>query len=197
MSLQVFAHDGKVLFEGLWSAMTAAKSFSPYLLSPPKDATHWVRYTTGGTAALVRGETLTGGTSDETATLVAQAVEVGTAGSSDTGILFLSNVSGAFTATGETLTGTSTGTVAIAQAPIAIPRPIPPHPKALLITVETAPVHVTLSGTTPTATAGTNHGTTLTAGQSWVIRGIDNIRNFKVINETNANNALLKYALYF
>lgn len=196
--MQVFAHDGKVVFEGLWSAMTASKSFDSTLLSPPKEATHWVRYTTGATAALSIGEKLTGGTSTKTAILVAKATEVGTAGTSDTGILFLKDLSGTFTATGETLTGgTSTGTVLTAQAPISLPLPMPCHPKALLVTVEVASVHVTLSGTTPTATAGTNHGTTLTAGQSWVIRGIDNIRNFKVINETNANGALLKYALYF
>lgn len=198
MSLQVFAHDGTAVLDGLWSAMTTVKSFDSDLLSIPKDATHWVRYTTGGTAALTLGETLTGGTSAKTAVLVAQAVEVGTAGSSDTGIIFLKSVSGAMTATGETLTGgTSSGTVAIAQAPIALEKGRYQHPKTLLITVETASVHVTITGTTPTATAGTNHGITLTSGMSWVVRGINNIRNFKCINETNANGALLKYVLYY
>lgn len=195
MSSQVFAHDGNAVFEGVWTAITAAKSFNTNLLNVPANATHWVRYTTGGTAALSVGETLTGGTSSKTCKLVAQAVEVGTAGSSDTGIIFVNAVSGTFQ--GETLTGgTSTGTVAIAQDFIALNR-YSPHPKTLLVAVETASLHCTVSGVTPTATAGTNHGVTIPASGSWVVRGVQNIRNFKAINETNANGSIMKYILYY
>ena len=57
----VFAHDGNCVFEGIWTAITAARGFNASLLSIPKDAGHWVRYTTGATAALSIGEKLTGG----------------------------------------------------------------------------------------------------------------------------------------
>jgi len=191
----IFAHDGNTVFEGIWTAITASKSFDTTLLNIPKDATHWGRYTTGATAALSIGETLTGGTSTKTCVLVAQAVEVGTAGTSDTGIIFVKTVSGTFQA--ETLTGgTSTGTVAIAQDLIAL-NPGHPHPKALLVSVETASLHTTTSGTTPTVTAGTNHGVNMDAGQSRVIRGINNIRNFKAINAVASNGAIMKYELYY
>ena len=191
----VFAHDGNCVFEGIWTAITAARGFNASLLSIPKDATHWVRYTTGATAALIVGEKLTGGTSGKTCILVAQAVENGTAGSGDSGILFVKTISGIFQA--ETLTGgASTGTVAIAQDFIVL-NPGVVHPKALLVTVETASIHTTVSGTTPTATAGTNHGVNMDAGQSRVVRGVNNIRNFKAINAVAANGAILKYELYF
>lgn len=160
----VFAHDGTALFEGTWTAITAAKSFDSALLNLPKDATHWVRYTTGATAALSLGETLNGGTSRKTCVLVAKATEVGTAGSSDTGILFVRDPSGTFQA--ETLTGgTSTGTVAIIQDLIVLNK-ARPNPKTLLITAESFALSVTLTGVTPTVAAGTNHGVTIPAGGS-------------------------------
>jgi hypothetical protein len=193
--MKIADYDGIAVFEGVWTTITAAKGFNTNLLNVPKDATHWVRYTTGATAAISAGEKLTGGTSSKTCTLVAVAVEVGTAGSSDTGIIFVRNPSGAFQA--ETLTGgTSTGTVAIAQDFIELRRGLV-HPKTVLIAVETATLQVTLTGTTVTATAGTNHGVPMVAGTSWHIRGIDNIRNFKAINGANANGSIMKYILFF
>ena len=192
---EVFAHDGNCIFEGLWTSITAAKGFDSTLLSIPNDATHWVRYTTGATAALSVGETLTGGTSSKTCVLVAQAVEVGTAGSSDTGIIFVKSPSGAFQA--ETLTGgTSTGTVVIAQDLIGLNK-VHQHPKAVLLAAEVASLNTTVSGTIPTTTAGTNHGITMDAGQTRVIRGIQNIRNFKCINAIASSGAKLKYELYY
>lgn len=201
--MQNFQHDGNVVIEGLWTAITAAKSFDTALLNlpigggPGKDATHWVRYTTGGTAALAVGETLTGGTSTETCILVAQAVEIGTAGSSDTGIIFVKKISGTMTATGETLTGgTSTGTVVTAQAPIEILAPSP-NPKAVLVTAEAFALYITLSGLTPTVAAGTNHGIPLAAGASWLIRGKNNVKNFKCINAVNTSGAKMHYQLFY
>lgn len=194
---EVFAHDGTAVFSGVWSSITSAKQFDSTLLNIPKDATHWVRYTTGATAALSVGETLTGGTSNKTTVLVAQAVETGTAGSSDTGILFLKTPSGAMTATGETLTGgTSTGTVAIIQAPISLLK-ISPNPKALLISVETASLIVSVGGVKAGTTATTNFGITLSAGQSMIIRGKNNISSFYAINAVDANGAIMKYFMYF
>ena len=195
--MQIFQHDGNAVFEGVWTSITAAKGFDTTLLNIPKDATHFVRYTTGATAALSVGETLTGGTSSSTCVLVAQAVEVGTAGSSDTGVIFVKSPSAAFTTTGETLTGgTSTGTVAIIQDFISI-NPGRPHPKALLITAEVADIRCTISGIKATTTATQSYGFLITNGQSWVVRGLTNIRNFKTINAVASNGAILHYALYY
>ena len=194
--MTLFAHDGNATFEGVWTAITAAKGFDATLLSIPKGATHWVRYITGATAALRFGEILHGETSTSTATLVDQAIESGTTGGGNqTGIVFVKSPSAAFQA--EIVHGDITdGHITIAEDFIALNK-IDPHPKTLLIGVETASIHVSLTGTAPTATSGTNYGITVTAGQSWVIRGHQNIRNFKCINETNANGAILKYVLYY
>lgn len=194
--MQVFAHDGEAGFDGIWTTITSARSFNTNLLDPPLDATHWVRYTTGATAALKIGEKLTGSTSASECYLVAQAVENGTAGSSDSGIIFVRNLSAGFMSTGETLTGgTSTGTVAIAQDFI----PIISHakPRAALVTVEIAPIKFAMSGTNPTATSGTNFIHQMDSGQSYVVRGYNNIRKFKCINAVASNGAIVKYSLYF
>jgi hypothetical protein len=193
--VSIFSHDGNCVFEGLWSTITASKGFDTNLLNIPKDATHWVRYTGGATAALVPGEAVHGNTSAAIATLVAQAVEVGTAGSSDTGLVFLKDVSGVWVAETMHAAG-SNGAVTIAQAPIELQKGLQ-HPKALLIVAETEDLIVTISGLLPTATAGTNHGTLIPAGMSEVFRGINNIKNFRVINAVNANGALCHYRLYF
>ena len=190
----IFAHDGEAQFDGVWTTITAAKGFDPVLLDIPKEATHWVRYTTGATAALRLNEVLTGGTSHSTCRLVGKATETGTAGTNDTGILLVNSVVGAFQA--ETLTGgVSTGTVAIIQDFIPLITTV--QPKAALITVKTAAIQFTLSGVTPTVIAGTNHGHQMDADQSYVIRGYHNIRKFKCINAVNANGAILEYSLFF
>jgi len=192
MSNNVFSYDGETGFEGIWTGITASRGFAPCLLDPPKEATHWVRYTGGATAALQVGEILTGGTSSATCRLVAIAVENGTAGSSDSGIILINNISGTLVA--ETLTGTlSTGTVAIAQAPILLGVYGPP--KAALFTVEGFAIHVSLSGTTPTVAAGTNFGVSVGVGGSITVRGIGNIRKVRLINEVNASGSIVKYVL--
>jgi hypothetical protein len=191
----VFAHDGSPGISGTWTGITASKSFDPLLTTLPLDATHYVRYSTGGTAALKVGELLTGGTSTKTCRLVAQAVEVGTAGSSDVGILFINAKSGTFQ--GETLTGgSSTGTVVIAQdfLPLIMPGA---SPKTCLLSVESASLNISLDGTLPTVAAGTNNGHVVVANGSYVIRGIIGIKNFKCINSVASSGTILKYTLFY
>lgn len=190
----LFAHDGEAVFDGILTTLTSAKSFDALLLNPPKDASHWVRYNTGATAAMKIGDTLTGNTSTSTCRLVGQIVENGTAGSSDSGVIFVNQISADFTSTGETITATSTGTVNIEQNFISILTKAPA--KAALITVETAAIKFALSGTKPTATAGTNYIHQMDAGQSYVIRGWQNIKNFKCINAVASNGAIVKYTLF-
>lgn len=192
----VFPLQGECGFSGIWSTITASRGFKTNVLNMPAGATSYVRYTTGATAALKPGETLTGGTSTATALLVGQDVETGTAGSSDSGILFLKVLTGTPTAAGETWTGgTSTGTVATAQGPLPILSYDPP--KSALLTVEAAAINFTQDGTTPTITAGTNFGHQIASGQSYVISGWHNIRKFQCINAVAASGAIVKYSLFY
>jgi hypothetical protein len=193
--MQIFDYDGNATFEGVWGTLTSAKSFPTDLLNIPRGATHWLRYSNGATAALATGETITGETSSATATLVGQAIDSGTAGAGDVGIVFLKNVSGTFQA--ETIHGDTTdGHIDVIQAPIALRRQMT-NPKAVIVSVEDFDVTVSFTGTIPTVYAGTNNGIILVVGQNWVIRGVNNIKNFQAINTVNASGSILKYVLYF
>jgi len=192
-----FAHDGECGFCGTWSTITAAKSFDVGLIDPARiaklGATHIARYSTGGTAALLLGDTLTGGSSTSTCKLIYKITENGTAGSSDSGWLFVNKVSGPFQA--ETLTGTSTGTVVIYQD--LVPLLTSGHAKAALITVEVAAIRFTTSGHLAGTLAASAVGHVMDSGQSYVVRGWNNIKNFSAINNVNANSAVLHYSLYY
>lgn len=69
--------------------------------------------------------------------------------------------------------------------------------KAALITVETGTVTMTLDGSTPTVAAGTNLGHQFAAGQSYVIKGENNIRNCRFINTVAANGTVVKGTLFY
>lgn len=196
MSLMAFVLDGECGFSGVWNSLTSAQGFNKDLCNLPQNWNYWVRYTTGAVNALQKGETLTGGTSGATAKLISYIVENGTAGSGDSGLLLLWLLSGTPTATGETWTGSVTsGTVVTAQAPII--QNEAGDAKSALITVETATVNFTQDGTTPTVTSGTNFGHEITAGQSYVIRGHQNIYQFKAINSAANSGAVIKYSLFY
>ena len=189
----VFAHDGEVGVCSMFSSITTAKGFGADVLTVPKGATHWIRFTSGAVSSYGAGETITGGTSAKTASVVGVTYDVGTT----EGILFLCNKSGLFTATGETITGGITGTTStIIQDLIALPCS-GLKAKACLITVETASIKFTESGATPTITAGTNHGHQVDAGQSFVIRGWANVARFKCINAVASNSAIVKYSMMY
>lgn len=191
-----FSINGECGVSGIWKTITTARGFNSRLLNIPNNATHYIRFTTGSVAELIEGEVITGGTSASTALIVGKVLEQGTAaGSDEEGVLFLNKVTGTPTATGETWTGTSTGTVATAQAPIGLKVQGPA--KAALITVETASISFTLDGTNPTASAGTNFGHQMAASQSYVVAGWNNIANFKCINTVNASGAIVKYSLFY
>jgi hypothetical protein len=193
----IFAHDGEAGFSGIWSLITAARSLDDYLINPAKlhnlGATHVARYSTGGTAALKLNETLTGGTSSATCKLVYQIVEQGTAGSADSGWIFVKALSGPFQA--ETLTGTGTGTVVIFQDFRTI---LPASPaKAALISVEVASVNFSMSGSLAGTTALSNMGHKMDLGQSYVVRGWSNIKSLSIINSVASSGAIVKYSLFY
>lgn len=192
----VFSFDGDSGFSGKVATSLASVAGLPSaLLDIPQAATHWVRYTKG-TTALKPNEILTGATSTATCTYIAKAIETGTDGSSDTGILLVAQPSAAFQS--ETLTGSrSSGTVGINQDLInLIPRT---SPKAALIATETASIMFTLSGANPSIPTGSglNYGITLAAASSYVIRGYNNIRNFKFVPAAASSGAVIKYELFY
>ena len=210
----VFLHDGETGFEGRWSIMTTARSFAAAQLDIPPQATHWIRYTGGATHAMVLPDIITGNNSTNTCLCLAQIIENGVAsGSTDDGIILVCATPG-LTAVGRlgvplpmpaflgdtTLTGTtksSSGTMTINAAQEFIPLIPRQSPKAALIVVETASINFTQGKVIPTVTAGTNYGTTMTLGQSYVVRGYSNIRNFKAINTVDSSGAIMKYSLYY
>jgi hypothetical protein len=69
--------------------------------------------------------------------------------------------------------------------------------KAVLITVETGDIRITMDGTTPVVTGATQAGHLVTTGQNYVIRGWENIRNFRCINAVNANGAVVQCTFFY
>ena len=70
--------------------------------------------------------------------------------------------------------------------------------QAVLITVETAAVRITMDGTTTVVTAtsgGTGH--LVDAGQSLIVRGTESVRNFRCINAVASSGAILICSFYF
>ena len=269
MSSQVFAHDGESCLTGTWSTITSAKGFNTNVLNIPPEATHYVRYSGGGTTQVVRdnriygvvkdqrlsvGDTTNGspiiagftsnsvyglgryvtasagfastttfmqiiGLADNGTTVtvdtnangsntninldqypdaivVADALDTGAWGSGTAaGILFLKEVRGVFSAGNIAVSAQNGDEATIAEAPIPIIART--FPKAALITAETAAINFTIDGTIPTLAAGTNVGHNMSAGQSYVVRGYQNIRKFQCINSANGNNAVVKYTLFF
>lgn len=69
--------------------------------------------------------------------------------------------------------------------------------QAVLITVETAAIRFTMDGTTPVVTGASEAGHKIDAGQSFVVRGHESIRNFRCINESASNGAKVFCSYYF
>lgn|SRR5574343_391723 len=70
--------------------------------------------------------------------------------------------------------------------------------KAVLITVETADIRMTMDGTTPVVTAtsgGTGH--LVTSGQSYVVRGHVSVRNFRCINAVASSGAVVFCTFFY
>jgi hypothetical protein len=159
--------------------------------------THFVRYTDGAVANLRANEILTGGISGAKFRLIAQIIDAGIAGSSDYGTLLLQYVSGTFPTVGETfMGGISAGTVATAQVPMVCDV-VGRQPDVALITVEIASIRFTLDGTIPTVSAGLGCGHIMDDGQSYVIRGMENIRRFQAINESADSGAAIAYTMFY
>ena len=70
--------------------------------------------------------------------------------------------------------------------------------KAALITVETADIRFTMDGTTPVVTAtGGGVGHLMVSGQSYVVRGWENIRNFRCINAVASSGAVVRASYFY
>ena len=94
--------------------------------------------------------------------------------------------------------GTTTTAIGFTTAKIALTAADPyKEAKTALITVETASVRITMDGTTPTVTAGTGAGHLVDVGQSYVVRGIDAVRNFRCINAVASSGAVVHCSYFF
>lgn len=69
--------------------------------------------------------------------------------------------------------------------------------KGALISIETNSINYTLDGTAPTASDGTNVGHEALATTTLVIRGINNLKQFKMINRLAANPSVVKVTPLF
>jgi hypothetical protein len=66
----------------------------------------------------------------------------------------------------------------------------------MLVTCEDETAHFTEHGTAPTAKSGTDVGSPITAGQSYVVSGINNILRFQIINAVAGSDAVIKLIFY-
>lgn len=66
-----------------------------------------------------------------------------------------------------------------------------------LMTVEDNSINFAENGTNPTAEAETDVGHTMTDGQSRLIRGISNLRNFRCIDRVSGSASKVKITVYF
>ena len=66
----------------------------------------------------------------------------------------------------------------------------------MLVSVEANTCNFSEHGTAPTATSGTNIGHKMPAGTSYVVNGIENITNFKIINAVAASDGIPKLTFY-
>jgi len=93
--------------------------------------------------------------------------------------------------------GTTTTAIGFTTAKIALTGGSFMEAKTALITVETASVRITMDGTTPTVTAGTGAGHLVDVGQSYVVRGIEAVRNFRCINAVASSGAVVHCSYFF
>lgn len=68
--------------------------------------------------------------------------------------------------------------------------------KEAMIVGEDNTVNFTLHGADPTASAGTNVGMALAAGNSYIIQGYDNIAAFRCIDRVSGSAGTVKVALF-
>lgn len=66
-----------------------------------------------------------------------------------------------------------------------------------LLTCEDETVNITFDGTAPTATAGTNVGHAFAAGESYVVRGINNVKGFQCIDRVASSLGTVKVTPFF
>jgi len=94
--------------------------------------------------------------------------------------------------------GTTTSSIGFTTAKIALTTGDSyKEAKSALITVETASIRFTMDGTTPTVTEGTGAGHILDVGQSYVVRGVEAVRNFRCINAVASSGASVKSSYFF
>jgi hypothetical protein len=66
-----------------------------------------------------------------------------------------------------------------------------------LVTCEDETANIAFDGTAVTAAAGTNYGHAFAAGESYVLRGINNVKNFRCIDRVASSASTIKVTPFF
>ena len=193
----VYSLDGDAGISGKFSTITAAKGFDANVLEVPKDATHFVPFTSGGTAAIGVGQKVVGATStSSTAYVVAVTLDEGSWGAgTGAGILWFNRVVGTFTA--ENLDIGADGDVCTIASALYTCDFSGLQAKSALVSCEAFTINYNVSKITPTVAAGTSYGHLLAVGASVVIKGIQALRNFQCINAVNGSGSIVKYSIFY
>jgi len=195
--MQVFSVDGESGITVTYTGITSSTALDAKLLQPPKEATAYLKFTSGGTNTPQMGETLTGLTSAATAKVVSYVLTGGTiAGGNAVGILFINSQTGTFAAENVDHTNGATDDLTIGSDSIPL-RYGSMRAKSALIQAKTASINFVEDGSTVTVTSGVNQGFSMDAKQTYVVKSWNDMQNLRFINETASNNATLTVGLRF
>jgi len=195
--MQVFSVDGESGITVKYSSITTSTQFDSNLLHPPSQASHYFKFTSGGTNTPAVGETLTGLTSAATAKIVAVVLISGTFGAgSAVGIIFVNEVSGTFQAENLDHTNGATDDMTIAENALVL-RFKGMRAKSALAQAKTASINFVEDSSLVTVESGVNPGFTMDAKQTYVIKSWNDLQNFRFINETASNSATFHVAFRY
>lgn len=154
-----------------------------------------IAYTGAGTVVMAVGNTITGATSAATAIIAARTIETGTDGAGTAaGVLYLTNQTGTFEAENLNI-GTDLNVATIAEDSAKVSKGL--SAKAMLVTVESYSANITIDGTVPTQTGGTNRGHALIVGTMYMIENPNAVRAFKCIDATASSASTVKITCFF
>lgn len=153
-------------------------------------------FTSGGTYVTKVGDTIVGATGAATAYVEAVVLESGSfAGGDAAGWLYLSNQVGTFQSENLNVGANSNvGTIATNTHSIEAKGV---EAVRAVIRVEDNDIRYATTGTTPTATSGSNPQNICYAGQEIPLEGIQEIRNFKAIDAVSGSASKLRVECFF
>jgi len=158
-------------------------------------------YTSGGTVVMKVGDTIVGATSAATGVIVDRTITAGTDGGGDAvGVLTIKCLVGTFASENLRVEGTAdVATIAANAVPFAQSSSpfLGKYCKACLVSGVANDMNVTMDGTLPSAAAGQDVGVVIGDRQSYVMRDIEEIINFRCIDRVSLSAGKMKVICYF